>query len=86
MVARVLTQEFVAKERQSVVLESIDGLRHVRTRRGLTPLQRAALEALERLYSRTVRGQGIITSEAMSRPVAVAQKAIEALTATNRKD
>lgn len=79
MSARVLAPEFVAKERLNVVIESIDGLRAVRKTKGLNPVQRAALEALERLYSLAIRQRGsVITHQSMARPVAVAQAAMEA--------
>lgn len=79
MSTRVLSQEFVATERHHVIIESIDGLRAVQQSRGLNRLQQAALEALERLHALALRQRGsVITHQAMARPVAVAQKAMEA--------
>lgn len=79
MSARVLAPEFVATERLNVVIESIDGLHAVRQSKGLNPVQRAALEALERLHSRAIRQRGaVITHQSMARPVAIAQQAMEA--------
>lgn len=79
MFSRVLSQEFVATERLKVITESIDGLRAVSQIKGLNPVQRAALDALERLHSRAIRQRGaVITHQAMARPVAVAQAAMEA--------
>lgn len=79
MFARVLSEEFVATERLNVVIESIDGLRAVKQSKGLNRLQAAALDALERLHARYIRQRGaVITHQAMARPVAVAQAAMEA--------
>ncbi len=79
MIARVLTQEFIAKERLNVVLEAIDGLQEIQRTSTLTRLQQAALEALERAYMRTVKHRGAaLTQQAIARPIAIAHAAMEA--------
>jgi acetolactate synthase regulatory subunit len=46
--------------------------------RALNRTQQAALEALERLYMRTVRHRGaVITHQEMARPIAIAHAAME---------
>lgn len=76
--SNILPQEFLATEWRNLTLEAIDGLQAIDRRNGLNRLQRAALEALERAYCRTVKHRGaIITREAVARPIAIAHAAMQ---------
>ncbi len=78
MYSQVLPQEFISTERKKVLIESIDGLRDIQARRVLSPTERAALTALTALHSRCLsRSSGVIPHEAMKRPVAIAQNAMQ---------
>ena len=78
MVTHVLTQEFIATEWQKLVLEAIDGLQAIERRGPLSRVEKAALEALERAYFRTVKHRGaVITRESICRPLEVAHAAME---------
>ncbi|MES2788112.1 MAG: hypothetical protein V4719_00725 [Planctomycetota bacterium] len=77
MVAHAVTQDFNAKERHKIIIESIDGLREIRQLGGLSLTARAALEALERIHARvTWNRYAVITQEEIQRPLSIAQAAI----------
>lgn len=79
MVAHVLTQEFIATEWRNLLIEAIDGLQAIDSQSGLTILQRAALDALQRAYARAVSHRGaVITRQSVDRPLAIAHAAMEA--------
>lgn len=79
MVVRVLPQVYLATDRRRIVLESIDTLQILQESRGLSRLQQAALDALERIYMRTVKHRGaIIPADCVTRPLAIARAAMEA--------
>ncbi|MES2788546.1 MAG: hypothetical protein V4719_02920 [Planctomycetota bacterium] len=74
----VLSQEYLIKERLEVIQECLDGLRDLRTAGTLSLTVRAALEALERLSTRSKWNRlAMITASEMRRPVAIAQQALE---------
>ena len=77
MYSQVLPQEFISRERKSVIIEAIDGLRDIQRRRVLNAVERAALSALVALHARCLsRGNGTIPYASMKRPVEIAQQAI----------
>lgn len=72
----VTIEEFEATERQATILDAIDQLQTKQQRRGLNPLEKAALVHLERIYMRSVKHRGaVITAESIAGPVAVARRA-----------
>lgn len=77
MYSRVSPRDFIAHERRQVALEAIEGLEAIQRQSGLTRLQSAALDALAKLYARSIHSGGLIDNEAMRNPLRVAHAAME---------